>query len=136
MTTYTIELPLKLESFANKRMHWAQKRKAIKNIRIMLTLMLTSKKVPNLRQAERSDLKGIRVSMTRISSRTIDFDNLVFAFKEIRDWIADWIIPGLAAGRADNDPIFEFVYSQQKGKVNETGIHIQIEFIKEQNVCF
>jgi hypothetical protein len=66
------------------------------------------------------------IILTRISSRKLDDDNLPTAFKWIRDSIADYIIPGLKPGRADDNKGLTFVYRQEKGKPKEQAIRIQI----------
>jgi hypothetical protein len=38
-----------------------------------------------------------------VGSRYLDDDNLISAFKTVRDTIADWLTPGLAPGQADNN---------------------------------
>lgn len=66
------------------------------------------------------------VKLTRISTRGLDYDNLVYAFKPIRDCVADKIIPGLAPGRADDDKRISWVYDQEKGKPKEYAYRIDI----------
>lgn len=65
------------------------------------------------------------VTLIRISPRPLDDDNLQFSFKAIRDAVADFLIPGLKAGRADNDPRITWGYDQRKeGK--EKGFRIEL----------
>jgi len=61
------------------------------------------------------------VTMTRISTGTLDDDNLRPALKSIRDGIAD------AFGVPDNDPRIEWRYVQAKGKRGEHAVRIKIE---------
>ena len=56
----------------------------------------------------------IAITLTRMAPRTLDFDNLVAAFKWARDTVADLLIPGLAPGRADDSDQIEFIYKQEK----------------------
>ncbi len=51
-----------------------------------------------------------RILLVRCSRRALDSDNLVSAFKTLRDAIAADLAPGLAAGRADAH--FDWEYSQ------------------------
>jgi hypothetical protein len=44
-----------------------------------------------------------KVIMTRFGAKEMDSDNLISAFKHIRDAIANYIRPGLAPGKADDD---------------------------------
>lgn len=56
------------------------------------------------------------IKLTRIGKRLLDTDNLPVSMKWIRDQIADMLIPGLAPGRADNDPRITWNYDQSTGK--------------------
>jgi len=68
------------------------------------------------------------ISMTRIAPRSLDEEeNLPMAFKHIKDYIADFLIPGQAMGRADGDKRIRWEYSQEKGKPKEYAIRIQIK---------
>jgi hypothetical protein len=55
------------------------------------------------------------VRLTRYSGRKMDDDNLIFAFKKIRDVIADLILPGYKPGHADGKGQMRFEYDQKKG---------------------
>lgn len=55
--------------------------------------------------------------------RPLDYDNLVHAFKNARDAIADFLIPGLAPGQADSTPGLSFQYQQEKSKEYYIEIH-------------
>ena len=66
------------------------------------------------------------VILTRIAPRFLDkYDNLPVAFKYCVDIIADIIKPGYAPGRADAQDI-SFAFNQEKGKVREYAIRIEI----------
>jgi len=108
--------PYRLKSESNLREHWTKKSKRHQNERILLTLAL--------KQFE-CQLPA-RIKLTRIAPRSCDFDNLVSAFKNIRDVVSDLLIPGLAAGRADDDERLAFSYHQEKGKPKEYAIRIEI----------
>lgn len=64
------------------------------------------------------------ISLTRLYPRLCDSDNLQISFKFIRDHLASIVIPGKAAGRADNDPRLSWEYKQEKSKLK--GCRIQI----------
>lgn len=53
-------------------------------------------------------------TLVRYSPRKLDDDNLIAAFKWIRDAIADLIKPGFKPGRADANDDIVFKYSQEK----------------------
>jgi len=56
-----------------------------------------------------------QIKLIRHAPRELDDDNLNYAFKHIRDTVADLIIPGLAPGRADGK--LHFTYGQQRSKL-------------------
>lgn len=66
------------------------------------------------------------ITLTRIAHKDdpMDFDNLVYSMKGIRDAVAEKILPGLPSGRADGDKRLEWKYGQEKGLY---GIRIEIE---------
>jgi len=63
----------------------------------------------------------LRVTMTRIAPRAFNDDNLVGAFKHVRDGIAQ----GLHT--TDENPGIEWVCAQERGKPREYGVRIEIE---------
>lgn len=69
----------------------------------------------------------ISIRMVRISPRTLDFDNLVYSLKWVRDSLAASLIGGLAPGRADEDPRLTWDYAQEKGKPKEYAIRIELQ---------
>lgn len=66
------------------------------------------------------------ITFTRIAPRTLDEDNHLSAFKHLRDSVADILIPGLKPGRADGDKRLTWRYVQERGKVKEHAIKIEI----------
>jgi hypothetical protein len=46
--------------------------------------------------------------------------------KYFKDAIADFIYPGLAAGRADDNANLSWTFRQQKGKVKEYALKVEI----------
>jgi hypothetical protein len=78
------------------------------------------------------------VTMIRLSSRKLDSDNLISAFKYIRDEIAECLFPDKKLyavkkngtifqmkGFTDSSPDITWVYAQEKSK--KIGIRIEIE---------
>ncbi len=82
--------------------------------------------------------------MVRLSPRFLDDDNLVQAFKYIRDEISECIIPEKMScylnnrgkvvkikGRADSDPRISWYYDQEKDKAQ--AVRIEIVFDDGEN---
>lgn len=115
--TLSWKVPIRLES-PNKQLHWRTKDRKNKEINksILYTLPREWKNV-NL---------PCTITLIRIAPRGLDSDNLAFAFKGIRDFMADLFVPGLAPGRADGDSRLEWEYDQNKGIPGEYAIRISI----------
>ena len=70
----------------------------------------------------------IEITLIRIASRMLDEgDNLPCSMKFIRDYLAAQIIPGKAAGRADDSKEITWKYDQKKCKVKENYVQVMIE---------
>lgn len=110
-------LSIKTVSEANSNEHWTKRHKRRKNqmieIRNFFILHRPTIKLP------------CTITLTRISPRILDDDNLVMSFKFIRDAIANEIHPGMAPGRADDDKQIAWKYSQEKGKPQAIKMTIQ-----------
>ena len=104
----TVDLPLRIESVANLREHWAKRAKRAKAHR-MAALAIKPHLLPCV------------VTLTRIAPRALDDDNLRSGFKNFRDGIADRL------GIADNDPRVEWRYAQERGKPKEYAARVKIE---------
>jgi hypothetical protein len=63
------------------------------------------------------------VRLTRLSSGTLDGDNLLGALKGVRDGIADKL------GVKDNDPRIQWQYAQEKAPRSSPGVRIELEAI-------
>jgi hypothetical protein len=123
------ELPLKLESTANKRWHWAVKAAKAKTQRSFAQ----SATVNALRGGEtlRALLKAVtgdktpwkapvQILITRIGKRKLDSDNLAISAKHVRDGIAD------ALGIDDGDEKrVTWSYAQEVGK--DYGVRVEIK---------
>lgn len=111
-----LALPILTVSEANQREHWAFKSKRHKEQRFACAMAI---------RPHAYRLRGmipIVVTLTRISTGTLDTDNLAGAFKSCRDGIAD------AIGVNDRDTErVEYRYAQRKGKRGQRGIEIRIE---------
>ena len=53
-------------------------------------------------------------------------DNLPSALKASKDAVADLLSPGLAPGRADGSNLIKWEFKQQKGKVREYALKIEL----------
>lgn len=112
-------LPLKTVSEANLSEHWTKSSARHKKQKLIVRLELLKHK-PNI-------TIPCKIYLTRIAPRKLDSrDNLRMSFKWIVDAICDYITPGLAAGRSDDNDQIDIHYFQEKGKAKEYAIRIQI----------
>ena len=107
-----IELPLKIESVANKREHWAKKahRAKIERAGVHLALKFNLRVPPSL---------PCVVILTRIAPRELDDDNLASGCKALRDGIADWL------GIDDRDKRVQWRYAQAKGEPKQYAARVE-----------
>ncbi len=112
-----IFVPMKTVSEANLSEHWSKKYKRSQiqqwSVKCFLKNSLYDKNVQ----------LPLKILMIRRGKRKMDFDNLTISLKHVRDAIAHYLLPGFAAGMADNDPRLSFEYGQLPTK-NETGVWI------------
>ena len=118
-STLLVTVPIRLRSTGNLRLHWSKLHKIKKDISRAILFHLQTHKKPSL---------PCTITLTRIAPRSLDrADNLGMSCKVPIDVIADWLIPGLAPGRADGDPQLTFRIEQRKGKPKEYGLEIKFE---------
>lgn len=111
------EIPMTIVSEANKTgEHWTSKRKRHQIQQWQIKALF--------RAYDRPIDLPCKIVMTRLYARLLDDDNLVSAFKWIKDQVADCIIPGQAKGRADGDPRIKWEYDQQKSPLK--GMRLEI----------
>lgn len=103
-----VELPLRIESVANKRWHWSVKARHTKAQRLA-ALAVPPHPLPCV------------VTLVRVAPRALDTDNLASGFKALRDGIADRL------GVADNDPRVSWRYEQVRGKAKEYAARVRIQ---------
>jgi len=110
-------LPIKTCSELNKHEHW----------RVAHARHVIQKAIVKRRYKQ----EGLKIDppadivLTRLSVRMLDSDAIGGALKWVRDAIADCIIPGLQAGRADDAKYgLAFKVKQEKAKIQ--GVKIQI----------
>ena len=114
---YSIFIPLKVDSEQNKKEHWAVSNKRHQLQKLVVKQYLSTQSKITL---------PCTIILTRIAPRKMDTDNMIFGFKFIKDAVAEWIHPGLATGRADDDPNITWLYDQEKGKPKQYAIRIEI----------
>lgn len=106
----TVEIPIRIESVANKREHWSVRAKRAKAHRMAgFCVPIFEVRLPCV------------VTLTRIAPRPLDDDNLSSGFKALRDGIADRF------GLKDNDPRIQWRYAQERGKSKEYAARVSIE---------
>lgn len=105
MIEYT--LPVKLESTANLREHWAAKHRRMQRHRNAAIVI------------RRHSLPCV-VELIRVAPRRLDGDNLQNAFKGLRDGVADRL------GVDDADPRVEWRYGQERGEPKQYAVKVRI----------
>lgn len=113
----SVTLPIRTISESNSFEHWRYKHIRHKRQKQLVHAYLDGIQVE----------LPCQVTLTRISPRKLDSDNLVTSFKWIRDAVAEIIKPGLRVGRADDDIRFTWHYMQEKGNGSEYAIRILID---------
>lgn len=103
-----VELPLRIESVANKREHWGARSRRTKAHRLA-ALAVPEHPLPCV------------VTLIRVAPRKLDDDNLASGFKALRDGIADRL------GVDDADPRVTWKYGQVRGKAKEYAARVKIE---------
>jgi hypothetical protein len=110
----TLELPIRTQSEANLREHWAVRKKRAKSQRGTTAAACQA-------QLGTPPAPPMRVTLTRIAPCRLDDDNLAISFKHVRDGIADWL------GINDRDQRIEWRYAQQKGAPKTYAVRLEIE---------
>lgn len=100
------ELPLRIESVANKREHWG-KRAARTKLHRFAAIAVQPHPLPCV------------VTLVRIAPRKLDGDNLQAGFKALRDGIAKRL------GVDDADPRVEWKYDQERGGRKEYSARVE-----------
>lgn len=115
------KIPIKTVSEANSSEHWTKKAKRHKSqkdrIKWQFRIEPPSIAIP------------CDVLLTRIAPRFLDVhDNLPGSLKYIADSLAECITGDYRPGRADDCKEITWTYAQQKGKVREYAVLIEIEW--------
>ncbi len=132
-----ISLPIRLQT-PNIKEHWTKTYKRNKRMKVAVGYLLrTNSELSRIAQdmgvstsgwfKDKNAAKGFKIKVTFVKfGRTFDFDNMVYAFKTVRDTVCGFFFPDLAAGQADCQECFDIHYLQQKGG---SGIKIILEIV-------
>ncbi len=121
----TFELHMSLPSVANLREHWSAKAKRVRAQRSAVMLAVPARKLATARNW--LSLNGrVVVTLTRISPRELDGDNLQSAFKACRDSVAAQL------GIDDRDSRVAWVYKQAKGP---QAVRIEVQCVDARQVA-
>lgn len=117
--TVVVEIPMKLPSASNMREHWAAKHRRVKAQREATRLVLKTKPIRWVSDASGRvayapmlahwSVARLAITLTRVSPRKLDDDNLRGAFKACRDEVAAHF------GVDDADPRIVWRYAQERG---------------------
>jgi hypothetical protein len=116
--TITFTIPIKTVSEANAHTHWRVRQKRAKLQRTVAFAHLMARMDG---RARGELLRPCVVTLTRVSPRPLDSDNLAGSQKHIRDGVADVL------GIDDRDPRVTWDYAQQKGKPREYAVIVNIQ---------
>lgn len=114
-----VVIPIRTRSKLNQRIHWAVKARQAKEERSAVVLLLW-RQTAILRDIDRRFI----VTLTRLSPRELDDDNLRGALKSIRDGVADCL------AMDDRDRRIKWEYGQEKYKTY--GVRVALRFAEEQ----
>ena len=112
MTT-RIYLPLRVVSEANAHTHWRVRQKRAKAQRHALAYAWNVSDMP-------TGHKPTEVTLVRLAPRKLDSDNVVGAFKHVRDEVA------LLCGFDDRDESVTWSYAQERAP--EYGVRVEVEW--------
>ncbi len=116
-------LPLRTVSEKNAREHWAPKAKRVKAQRDAARAWTGSLAIQTL---DGWPLYApLEVTLTRISPRKLDDDNLQRSLSAIRDGVAD----AIAKNSNDRDPRIAWRYREEYGGVGAYGVRVRIEAV-------
>lgn len=116
-TAIEIRIPIRVLSEANIKDHWSRKYKRQKEIARVMKYYLNRSRRPRL---------PCKITLTRVSPRFLDVDNLWGSLKAPIDVVCDWLIPGLKPGQADSDKRIEIVCSQKKCNAGDYALEVSI----------
>jgi hypothetical protein len=101
--SWSVTVPMKLASAANARKGrggFARSRAAAAHVQVGFLAVTGNPGTPSL---------PVTVLLVRVGPRVLDDDNLAFAFKSVRDGVAQGL------GVKDHDPRVSWTYAQERG---------------------
>jgi hypothetical protein len=124
----TTEIPMKLPSMANLRLHWAVKATVFKRQRHVVGLALRGTArmwLTHWKGMASNERLCLYVTLTRVGPRALDDDNLAHAFKAVRDEVAAFV------GLDDGSKRFTWAYRQERG-LYAVRIKLEVEHERER----
>ncbi len=120
----SIKIPIYVQS-PNVQEHWRKKANRNKKHELIIKSFLDQSIEANFLKKSTQDGKTkFSITLTRISPKKLDYDNLCYSFKPILDSICSWLRPSLKKGQADKD--VHVVYFQKKGNTKEYAFIVEI----------
>ena len=110
-------LPIHVKS-ANDTSHWRASASLVKKHAWMVRDIFKNFNLPEL---------PVHVTFIRVAPRKFDDDNLMIAFKGVRDTIAQMYFPDTRRGMADSYECFTWEYRQEKGEPKEYSVRLLIQ---------
>ena len=114
-----IKCPVRIESEANRRDHWAARHRRFAKQRQVVALHLLA--LGGMARPK----PPLVVTLVRIGPRRLDVDNLAGGFKAVIDQVAAWL------GVDDGDPRMMWQFAQQRGRPNEYALAVKIEEVEQ-----
>lgn len=107
-------IAVKTVSEANNHAHWRGRARRAR----------AQRRATGLVMASQFDRRGVAlpcvVSLTRLSTRRLDDDNLRGALKHVRDEIAEWL------GVNDASPVVQYKYDQAACRCGGEGVRVEL----------
>jgi hypothetical protein len=121
MKVHTTTFALDTETESNAKGHWRPKAERAKKQRTTAFFHAHVIAIRLRTRLKTGTLDRIDVTLTRISPRELDDDNLASAMKHVRDGVAD------ALGVDDRDPRVRWRCAQAFGGTTERAVRIDLE---------
>lgn len=112
-----VTIPIRTVSEANSHQHWRHRQKRAKSQRVTAYACTRTDIIESRIPGDRA----LVVTLTRISPRPLDDDNLASSQKHVRDGVAD------ALGIDDRDPRVTWRYAQRRGAKGQYAVEVTIK---------